>query len=294
MPTYANQELQELKTELLNGDMADNFAKNSQRIADMEYSDKVSLASNLIASDSKSLRRAVEALRHHAEKENSFYSILSRGLVLKDTFDGIMDSENLHAADHFLELNADHCDEFSSLINPILQQNSHDIAQRCLMSTDDWEKVGALIKKSNFCFGRDNGIGLKFQNGATVITLLMLFKSDKPTTMFDSKEYNSDLLNEFPQLVAKHLGDDKIILNVAQNIVAGGEPSIATVCQHLNELSASVLEKDPFVQLQTMIETLANNQARNASSPAARLGFFEVSLGDHQKQGTHSMKSGPR
>lgn len=280
MPKLTQEALQDLNEQLLNGDIADNFAKHSKQIATMGYSDKVTLASNLLLSDhSHELNRAVEALRHHAEDENCFHAILSRGLALKQTIEGITDPRNPHAANDFLdELNQEHCNEFSALINQTLKSDGHAIAVRCLLTISNSQALNALIKKSQLCFNSHHSMSLELQQGALVAQMLALLKSDAPLAMFSIEEYNLNLFNQFPELISAYLSDSQTVHDIAEKIVQYDESCIAMVCQQLSLLTSNPVKKNPFSDLKDAIEGLIAAKKKDIAT-ITQVAEHEVSLG---------------
>lgn len=253
-----NDKLQSLRSQLLDGDIATNFAQHRVQLNALEETDQIALATELVLDEHGSdiNNYIVESLRHNFEP-NIFYNTLSQAVALREKIYGLEDTRNAHAAEHFLsEISEDSLMKFSELSCILLDHRTPQIAMRCILTASDAKERQDVVKRArqiSISYGKTSTFYNACQSAALTAHLCERLQTN-PRDFFDSEELNPGLIHENATLCAALLTENKIPA-IAAKICQLDPDVIASIGKKLEQLSGLPDSHDPFKQLHQAIQT---------------------------------------
>ncbi|STX30154.1 Uncharacterised protein [Legionella beliardensis] len=243
MPTYKPEELKTLQYPyggLL--DDSDALVENRATLDNLSYSDKIELATNMITAcpteELRAFSARAESLRHHEESAESFHSVLSRGLEVRQRIQAIANPNNPHPQNDLLgrEFNADLFNEFSDLKTKLVADNLDELVFNLATKTTD-EQARELNKNIRTGLS-ETELAPTLRNAFLVKRLLASLTSSNPQEAFTSPEFNPGLFHEYPRLVKFYLAGHEA--EIAQKLALSSEKN--QIGRQLEALKVSAID----------------------------------------------------
>ncbi|KTD65994.1 hypothetical protein [Legionella spiritensis] len=261
----------------------DSLVESAEALDQMESHEKIALISEMIfqcdKNGLKDLVHSNESLRHHAESEDSFHALLSKGLEIGQRAQAMLDSRNKNPQQYLLgkEFNEGALfHQFHQLSCDLFNRDSKALATRLVLCTpEDRKTQRELLNNIRIVFEGSQfatDVGSAFE----LNRYLMKFTDDASIDdALSELENMKQLLVDFPGIVEGRLSGKES--EIADRLMESKSYKPSAINRMLETVTSSAVEKDhPFRAISTCLGKLAEQRRETLkASNAPESTFFQ-------------------